>query len=371
MKFEIKLNLIKEYMRRLTISIQSVSSRVEFTGILITVFDNSISFEGRNDYMDIKIEETSLTDIKIIETGRILIKANLLNEIIQKMGGTSITFDKIDSNVVSVESEDSKYQMNLLSDEKYERAVFMGLSGDLITIPSKEFSNSISKVVFAGDELHTKFIYQGLNLIINNGEMSATVCDGIRIASYKQKIHSTENINKTIPLKVVKELSKILPLNTDYKFYFTEDRGIVVAGNMINQFELIEGVFPIFDKYFDSSIYTKQLTIKKNILDNAIGRATIIILNKADSSNRIALDINENLLTIETREIESGTAKVDITKHKYSGDSINISISPKILHDGLKTIESEWVKLFFTENRNSVLMVSETDGLVYLMSPMI
>gem|GEM_PF-2832746 len=37
MEFKIKLELIKDYLRRLTYSVQSVSSRIEFTGVLITV----------------------------------------------------------------------------------------------------------------------------------------------------------------------------------------------------------------------------------------------------------------------------------------------------------------------------------------------
>ena len=68
MKFQIKSTIIKDYLKRLSVSVLSVSSRVEFTGVLITVWDNSITFEGRNDYMDTKIEEKSITDMKISET---------------------------------------------------------------------------------------------------------------------------------------------------------------------------------------------------------------------------------------------------------------------------------------------------------------
>ncbi len=369
MKFEIKLNSIKEYLRKLTISVQSVSSRIEFTGVLITVFDNSIVFEGRNNYMDTKIEETNLNDVKIIETGRVLIKANMLNEIIQKMSGEVVIFNKIDSNIVSIESEDSNYQINLLNDEKYDIATFEEFD-DSVIINHSNFNKTISKVVFAGNEKHSKFIFQGLNLIIKDNILSSTVCDGVRIASFKTPITSDKNINKIIPLKVVKELIRILPNNGEYKFSFGNNKGIITSGNMINQFQLIEGTYPIFDKFFDSSLYTKQLVIKKHELDNAVERATILMSNKADTSNRIGLSITNELFTVESREMELGSSKIKVKDFSYSGDPINISLSPRILTEGLRVSESESIKLFMTEKTSSVLVISETDGLIYLLSPM-
>ncbi len=369
MKFEIKLSTIKEYLRRLTISVQSISSRVEFTGVLITAFDNSITFEGRNDYMDTKIEETSLIDIKIIEPGRVLIKANMLNEIIQKMNGDTVTFNKIDSNVVSIESQDSNYQMNLLTDENYERAIFQEFE-NVITIKPSDFNKAVSKVIFAGNEYHPKFIFQGLNLIINNGVMTTTVCDGIRVASHKVNVNSDTNINKIIPLKVVKELIKILPTNKEFKFSFNENKGVVVSGNMINQFQLIEGTFPIFNKYFDKNGYTKELTINKSDFEHAIERATILILNKADTSNRIGLTLDSNNFVIESREVELGSSKIELKSFDYNGEAINISLSPKLLADGLKNSETEIIKLYLIEKTSGILIISESDNLTYLLSPM-
>lgn len=371
MKFQIKLDLIKDYLKRLSMSVQSVSSRVEFTGVLINVWDNSITFEGRNDYMDTKIEETSLTDVKIIETGRALIKANMLNEIIQKMDGQTVTFTKVDANVLTIEDADSNYNINLLSDENYEKAVIASDMTETITIPSAQFRNAISKTQFAGFEYHTKFIYQGLNLSIENGIMSTTTCDGIRIASHKSNIASEGKINKIIPLKVVRELIKILPSSQEYKFSFNHNKGVVVSGNMINQFSLIEGTFPVFDKFFVDDLYTKKLTIDKEIFESAIEKATILSSNKADSANRIGIKLSIDNFIIESREQEIGSAKIDVKGYDYSGDSIEISISPKVIHDGLKHIDSDQVQLLLTESQSSILLKADKKELVYLMSPMI
>ncbi len=204
MKFQIKLDTIKDYLKRLSISVQSISSRVEFTGVLITVWDNSITFEGRNDWMDTKIEETSLTDVKIIETGRVLIKANMLNEIVQKMEGQSVTFTKIDSNVLTIEDADSNYQINLLSEENYESGKLITDAQQEITIPASIFRKAVSKTAFAGFDYHTKFIYQGLNLVIGDGKITATACDGIKIASWSANIASESRINKIFPSPITR-----------------------------------------------------------------------------------------------------------------------------------------------------------------------
>jgi len=371
MKFQIKLDILKDYLKRLTHSVQSVSSRVEFTGILITVYDNSITFEGRNDYMDTKIEETSLTQVKIIETGKALIKASMLNEIIQKMNGDSVTFSRIDSNLLTIKSKDSDYQINLLSDEKYEKASITEYPDNSVTITSSNFKESISKVIFAGNENQSKFIFQGVNIIIGDGIMTTTVCDGIRIASHKSSQLSEKRINKIIPLKVVKELLKILPVSGEYKFSFSDSKGVVVAKNMVNQFALIEGTFPTYNDRFEVEKYNKTLTIDRLLLINAIERATVLNKNREDGSNRVELKLKNNLMIIESKEQEVGSAKIELNNVDFKGEEINISISPKIILEGIKALESKDITLLLTEAQSVVLLKSEKDGLDYLMSPMI
>lgn len=371
MKFQINLETIKEYLRRMSTSVQSVASRVEFTGVLINVFDNSIVFEGRNDWMDTKIEETSFSNMKIIETGRALVKAQMLNEIVQKMQGQYITFTKIDSNVITIEDVDSNYKINLLSDENFEHAKFM--SDDEITqrvvIPSKLFRKSVNKTSFAGSENHSKFIYEGLSITINDKKITTTACDGIKIASWTGDIDHDERLEKIIPLKVVRELVKVLPDNKDYDFSFSNNMCVLRSGNMINQFSLIEGTFPRFDKLFNKEIYNKKLVIEKEIISSAIDRATILSPVTAVGA-RISFDISSESFSIDS-STEIGSTKIEVRGYDYQGDLINISISPKILIDGIKHCESDKVELLLIDSSSSILLKTEKDDFVFLMSPMI
>ncbi len=369
MKFQIKLETIKEYLRRLSASVQSVSSRVEFTGVLINVWDNSITFEGRNDWMDTLIEETSLSDVKIIETGRALIKAQMLNEIVQKMEGQTVTFTKIDSNVLTIEDADSNYQINLLSDENYESSKFITEVNQEITIPSSLFRKAVSKTAFAGYDYHSKFIYQGLNIVIANGKLTATACDGIKIASWSKEIDSDVKVNKIIPLKVVRELLKVLPQeSTEYKFSFNNNKCLVISDNMTNQFGLIEGTFPVFDKFFNPSIYTKRLLVDKEVLWNVIDRVTI--LKHVGDGARIGLSISKESFKIDSKE-EIGSAKIEVRGFEYEGENIDISISPKVIIEGIKHADVDKIEILFTDSSSSALLRSEKDNFVYLMSPMV
>ncbi len=368
MKFQIKLEIIKDYLRRLSTSVQSISSRVEFTGVLINVWDNSVTFEGRNDWMDTKIEENSLSNVKIIETGRILVKAQMLNEIIQKMEGETVTFTKADSNILTLEDANSNYHINLLSDENYETSNFINESEQDIIIPSKIFRKAISKTAFAGYEYHTKFIYQGLNLNISDGKLTATATDGIKIASWSSNITSDIRVNKIIPLKVVRELIKILPETEEYKLSFKKSKCLIHSDNMINQFSLIEGTFPVFDKFFNKSIYSKKILIKKDVILNAIDRATI--LTNIFEGARIGLAITKDSFYIDTKE-EIGSAKIEVKEYIYEGDNIDISISPKIIIDGIKHSETEEIEILLINSSSSVLLRSDKDNFVYLMSPMV
>lgn len=371
MKFEIKTELIKDYLKRLSSSVQSISSRIEFTGILLSVWDNSITFETRNDYTDTRIEESSLEGVKIIETGRLLVKASTLNEIVQGMIGETIIFSKIDENILLVEDKNSNYKINLLTQENYERVDIKTNLDSMVTLSGNSFRSGVSKTVFAGNENHVNFIYQGLNIYINNGVFSTTVCDGIRIASYKTNINSNLEINKIIPLKVVKEMLKTLPYDSEYTFHFSHNKGVVVALNMLVQFSLIEGTFPIFDKFLTPSIYNKKLVIDRDIFDNGVERSILLNKNKADLSNRIGIILSESEMIIESKDQETGSSKIEIKDFEYTGEKINISISPKILHDGLKNSDSEKVELLLTESKSSMLLKNKDGSFTYLMSPMV
>ncbi len=370
MKFQIKLPLMKDYLKKLSASVHSVASRVELTGILISVFDNSIVFEGRNDNIDIKIEETSLSEVRIFETGRALIKANMLNEIIQRMEGDTVTFTKIDSNIVTIEAAGSKYDMNLLTDENFEKASYMDEVDESFTIKATDFSNSVSKVVFAGNEWHSKFIYQGVHFSINENVLSTTVCDGIRIASVKKNINFDGILNKIIPITVVRELNKLLPTSGEYKFSFKNNKGIVKTDNIVIQFAIIEGTFPSFDKLYDKSLYNSSLVIDKLLLAKSLDRVTVFSLSTFNSS-RVIINLKQDELKLESGEIEIGTADVVINDFNYSGEELKIALSPKIITEVLKVSSSENVSLYFKDNKSTILLISEKDQLTYLMSPMV
>ncbi len=368
MKFQINLETIKEYLKRLSISVQSNSSRVEFTGVLINVFDQSIVFESRNDWMDTKIIEDSQSSIKVFETGRILVKAQILNEVVQKMEGQVVTFSKNDSSMLTVEDNDSKYQLNLLDDGNFERANYLNEFNKEVLIPSKVLREAIWKTAFAGKELHSKFIYQGLNITIQGGKFAATATDGTRVASWSTNIESSETFSKIIPLKVVKELLKILPDEGDFKFNFNHNKCVLVSSKMINQFSIIEGTFPTFDKFFNPEIYNKKIIVDKEVINNAIERATILTNVNEDSSKMKIMVSTENF-TLEGGG-ESGSTKVEVRGYDFNGEAIEIAMAPKIIKDGIKHIDTEKLEILMLQSDSPVLVRSTKGNFKYLMSPM-
>ncbi len=368
MKFQINLETIKEYLKRLSVSVQSNSSRVEFTGVLINVFDQSIVFESRNDWMDTKIEETSTSSIKIFETGRILVKAQILNDVVQKMEGQIVTFSRNDSSILTVEDNDSKYQLNLLDDGNFEKANYLDQFERKVSIPSKVLREAIWKTSFAGKELHSKFIYQGLNISIQNKKLTATATDGTRVASWSTDINSEETFSKIIPLKVVRELLKILPDDGEFVFNFNHNKCVLNSSKMLNQFSIIEGTFPTFDKFFNAEIYNRKIIVDKEIINNSIDRTTILT-NVNEDTSKMSIIINNENFTLEGGG-DLGSTKVEVRGYEFNGDSIEIAIAPKIIKDGIKHIDTEKLEILMIGSDSPVLIRSTRGNFKYLMSPM-
>lgn len=364
MKFKIKIQKIQKILKKLNTLTPTVSHRPELTGIVIDVYDTRVVFEIRNDYLDSKIEISDLNEVLISEKGRMLVKARILNEIIQMMNGDFVEFIKVEDNLLVIKSQDSQYEVNLMNVERFEKANFAVFSEDNeeIIIKAKKFKKIINKVIFAGDEYASRRILQGINFLFNENSITSIATDGVRIALKREEIKFNKNLQKIIPIKTLKEIYKIIDDNDEISINFTKNKLVIFAEDIVLQTKIIEGTFPdvvsIFPKEFKN-----RLEINKQELVDLINRTTLLSMTKAIDNIYIKIIIVDSLLKFEAREIEIGYANISTKNYSWDGEAIyQIAFNPRYLLEALKVIEVEKVEIFFNENQQPFVVKGKNDN---------
>ncbi len=361
MNFTIKTKILKKYLKHLGPAIPPIAHRPELYGVAIDVYDNRVVFQIRNDFLDFKVEETDLNVLKIISPGKILVKAKMLNEIVQKIESEDIEFITIDKNILVIKSQDSEYELNLLNSDKYERAIFKYDQGLEMKIDSFNFRNLIQKVIVAGNEKSSRRILQGVNLIYHNGILNAFATDNVRVSFAKTRAKAAKNFEKIIPIKTLKELVKIFDEKHELTLTFFNQKLIIQSQNAIVQTNLIEGKFPNLLAVFPQKFKFKLLTQKGELI-NLIDRTTILNPNKASTSLLVKLIINNGELNFESRELEIGYASVNTKNFTFEGEKIfQISFSPKYIIEALKSIDNEMVEIKFNSSQEPFVINGQND----------
>lgn len=349
MKFKIKLELIKKYIKAISTITPSVAHRPELTGVYIEVYENRVVFETRNEMMDTKIEVIDLSQIKIQETGKILVKARVLNELIQRANGEYLELIKIDSNLLFVRSSDSEYEINLMDDTKFEKPNFIINEGTEIELSSNVFKSNINQVVYVANEKAPRKILQAVNLVIDNGKLTSVATDGVRIAVSSSNVGVSEYINKNIHSKTIKDIIKLIEEKT-IKLLLSERYLTLTMGEFLIQVKLLEGGYPDIIKVFPEE-FNYKLVIKKDILIDLIERSTLLSSNKTDDNLFVKMIILENNFKFEARELEIGYANISTNNFEWNGDAFQMAFNPRYVLDAIKTISEEEIEININENQ--------------------
>ncbi len=359
MKFQIKLELIKKYMKSIASVTPSIAHRPEITGVYIEVYENRVIFESRNELMDTKIETIDLTKINISETGKVLVKARVLNELIQRSKGDYIELIKVDSNLLFVRSNDSEYEINVIDDEKFNKSNFIVTEGTEIEIEANIFRNAINRVIYAANEKAPRKILQSVNLDIRDNILTTIATDGVRIAVNQTNVAINETINKNIHSKTLKDILKLI--NEDkIKLLFSNTHLVLTTGDFLIQVRLIEGGYPDVMKVFPVT-FNYELSIEKDLLVDLIERSTLLSSNKIDDNLFVKMIVIDNNLKFETRELEIGYANISTNNFEWNGSTFQIAFNPKYILDGIKSIDELTVQISINENQKPFVMTGKNN----------
>ncbi|GEN56405.1 DNA polymerase III subunit beta [Halolactibacillus alkaliphilus] len=375
MKFIIQRELLLESLQHV---MKAISPRVAvpiLTGIKIEALPTGIKLTGSDSDISIESfipkEEDGLVHVEDIETGSIVVQAKYFPEIIRKLPLKTVEISTDDNYQMTVVSGGSEFHLNGQDAMEYPQLPVLHTDNSF-EIKHDVMKEMIKQTVFAVSTVETRPILTGVNMKIDNGEMTFVATDSHRLASRSVKlaedfVHIQFN-NIVIPGKSLAELNKIIDESDDSLTISVADNQILFqTKNLYFLSRLLDGKYPETDRLIPEVSKT-SVKVKTKTLLQAIDRASL--LAKENRNNVVKLETRDNALQISSNTPEVGQVTEDVITDHIDGEQLKISFSAKYMIDALRIIEEDNVIVHFTgAMRPFILYPENNDHILQLILP--
>lgn len=262
---------------------------------------------------------------------------------VSKENKVVISCDKIIFKVVGL----PKDEFPILPEFKHENK---------FTVKQTVLKDIIKKTIFAISTDETRYVLNGLYLQTSNNKIEVVSTDGRRLAYILGGTlpKSGKKTNIIIPAKAINELNRILTREGDVTISFSENQVSFELDNILLVSRLIEGRFPNYEQVIPKSSAVKLKINTQGLLD-AVKRISLLAPEKAESI-KLALSDNKMMISATSQGVGEAEEEVPLV---YKGNSFEVAYNPRYIGDVLKNIETEVVRLEFTDASSPAVIKPE------------
>lgn len=371
MKFTCDKNLLCETINNVSLAVASKSSIISLEGILMHCENNQLTLTGFN--LELGIIKT--IPVHAEENGEIVLTANLLSNIVNKMPSGQISFESNEKLLTVIRCNDVEFTILGLSSDDYPEIPVIN-DDKSFSVTQEMFQSLVGQTLFAVSLNDQNPIYTGSLFDVSDRCLSVVSMDRCRLAIRKEQLElsSDEEFHFIVPGKTLSEIMKLLAkLSNDEE---SEEEPVIsmrvsnrhiifeVSGYSIIS-RLLEGEFLNYKSAIPNGVKTK-LTVNTRDFMNSINRASIIINDRTPSP--IRCEISENLVRLNC---ESTLGKVqDSFEAKMDGTEMKIGFNNKFMYDALRASESDTVLIEISGPELPMkVMPMDGDSFLFLVMP--
>lgn len=352
MKFIIQRDYLVQSVQDVMKAVTSRTTIPILTGIKVTVTDEGVTLTGSDSDISIQSfipkEEAGDEIVEIKETGSIVLNARFFSEIVKKLPTDTVEMEVLNHLQTIIRSGKSEFSLNGLDAEEYPHLPQIE-ENNTLHIAADLLKAIIRQTVFAVSTSETRPILTGVNLKIENHELTCIATDSHRLA-LRQAMIKTDNegsYNVVIPGKSLNELSKIIDDSNELiDIVITENQVLFKTRHLLFFSRLLEGSYPDTSRLIPNESKTDVTVNTKDFLQ-AIDRASL--LAREGKNNVVKLSTIENkIIEISSNTPEIGKVVEEVQTELIEGEELKISFSAKYMMDALKALEGTDIKINFT-----------------------
>ncbi|MBO6331329.1 DNA polymerase III subunit beta [Enterococcus gallinarum] len=364
-----------EFMQELQTVQRAISSKTTIpilTGVKLVLTDKGLTLTGSN--ADISIEtflsvEKEKVQMKIEQTGAIILQARFFSEIIRRLPDNTVTLEVIENNQVAITSGKANFTVNGLDADSYPHLPVVE-SQDRIEVPAYILNKIVNETVFAVSQHESRPILTGVHFVLENKKLLAVATDSHRLSQRVIPLESGEaNFNIVIPGKSLTELSRSLTDEEEAIQISIMDNQVLFQTNTMKFYSrLLEGTYPDTNRLIPS-IFNTEIEFSVPELLSAIERASL--LSHEGRNNIVRLSINEDSVILYGNSPEIGKVEEDLSYEQVSGEPLEISFNPDYMKAALRAFGDTNITIrFISAIRPFTLEPTESQGsFIQLITP--
>lgn len=353
-----KLNINKDNFLEPLQEVLGVIERRQTLPILSNIYFSINEGELKLIGSDLEVQVGSTLKIESDENFKITIPARKLLDICRSLPEDSNLNLNFHENTLILKSGKSRFTLRTLPADEYPLFDESNYINE-INIEQKVLSKAFGKTIFCMAQQDVRYYLNGLMMEIVNGELQTVASDGHRLALSKNAINNeSQTISQVIvPRKAAQELLKLVEKQEGVvNIKFAKNNIKFTLDNVQLNAKLIDGRFPDFKNVIPEES-KHNLLVNKQVFQSALSRVSILANEKYKG---ICLDLTSQLMTINANNSEQDEAVEEVIVD-YKGEAISMGFNSSYLMDALNVIESDKIKVSFTDTNSSCLLENPSD----------
>lgn len=364
-----------ELSQQLSLASRAVAtrpSRPVLGNLLINVSeaDQTVTLTGFDETLG--VETTFSAEVQ--EEGVLTLPAKLLGEIVSRLPGEDLCFEKQqEAPTVTITSSSGRYEVRGLSAEDYPSLPSVD-AGKMVQLPAETLIHGLHGSLFSVSTDETKQVLTGVHLLTELDMLEFAATDGHRLAVVQTADERPDSdaapMNVTVPAKALRELERMLQAHTTNAPITLRFDDIQVAFELEQQrltCRLLEGQYPNYRQLVPKQ-FSRQMTLDRKVFISSLERIAVLASQKNDIVKLSFMPTQSAVaLSVEAQEVGSGR---EVVPAQITGEELDIAFNVRYLLDGLKAFESSEVQIQCNSATSpSVLVPLGELKMTYLVMP--
>ena len=339
---------------------------------------NKISLTG----FDLNLGIQTSFEATVKKSGAITIPSKLLSEIVNKLPSeTPVSLDvDDDSDNILIKSDRGSFNLKGIPSDDYPNLPFVE-SGTSLNIDPSSFLKALKLTIFASSNDDSKQLLTGVNFTFKQKYLESAATDGHRLAvvlidnednfdENEINLANENNLSVTIPTRSLREIEKLVGLNTSensIKLFYDKGQVVFISSNQIITTRTLEGSYPNYSQLVPDN-FSKLLIFNTKKLIESLERIAVLA-DQQSSVVKIKLDDNDiAFISADAQDIGSANESLPVI---YDGEKFDIAFNVRYLLEGLKVISSQNVILKCNLPTTPAVIVPEENinAFTYLVMP--
>ena len=363
MKFHVYTNEIRDALKIVTKCADPKPQTPILAAVKIDVDDKKLTLSANK----FDIAAQVFLPVNCEEPGSVAVNAKLLNEVVNKFGGDTITFND-ENGMLGARSEATKFQLRT-----FEVADFPTPNFDCdgyAKVRAKFLRSILRQSSFATDKTDGHPLFQSVNLTVTDRTITAVATNSHRISRAVSTVSNSDvNFIVNLPAASSKWLETALPDDFEVPVQIGSDGKsfVVKFANVAFRTRLIEGEFPPIDRLLDEE---KPIVTRFNVREFKDALNRVFIISRSADYGVVTLELHEDKIVISSASADAGNVEATVQATAADDTDFIISFNGAYLLDFLNATEAKEIDARFSDKIEPAHFVEpDNDGYIYIVTP--